>query len=105
MPRVTEIANSGSVSHNGVTDDNDIATATNVIVASNITFTLSITNSGDADALNVVIKDTLLAGVEIVDNPDGGTISGNTITWDLGTVAANSGASVSVTVQTLHPSP
>ena len=100
-----DITNVSSVSHNGATDAQDSVTAVDVVVASNITYSLIVTNGGDADAANVEIVDTLPAGLAVVNNPDGGLVIGNTITWNLGTVAAQSTATVSVTVQTLHLTP
>ncbi|MCH2517811.1 MAG: hypothetical protein MK210_06365 [Dehalococcoidia bacterium] len=50
----------------------------------------------------MTLVDTLAAGMTIVANPAGGTLVGNVITWNLGTVAANSSTTVSVTVQTTN---
>jgi uncharacterized repeat protein (TIGR01451 family) len=49
----------------------------NVIIGSEIVYTLTVSNTGDAAAKDIVLADTLPSGVTIVDNPDGGTISGN----------------------------
>lgn len=73
---------------------NDLAVGTNLI------FTIQVTNQGPADALQTVLTDTLPAGLAIVSTlPSAGTLSqaANTITWNLGTLAANSGATLGIT--------
>ena len=77
--------------------------ADTVVVASDISYTLTVTNSGDADATGVVITDTLPLGVAVTANPDAGIVAGNSITWNIGTVVAGGSATVSVTVQTQNP--
>ena len=77
--------------------------ADTVVVASDISYTLTVTNSGDADATGVVITDTLPLDVAVTANPDAGIVAGNSITWNIGTVVAGGSATVSVTVQTQNP--
>jgi large repetitive protein len=50
----------------------------------NVTFTLTIVNSGPIDANNVVVKDYLPAGMTW---SSGGAHSGGTVTWNVGTLA------------------
>ena len=76
-----------------------------VVEATEITYTLKVTNTGDADATGVTLVDTLPAGLKIISISDDGKFneSDSTIKWDLGTVAGNIGTvSVSVTVQTTN---
>ena len=116
--------NSATVSADLGSDATNSTGDLTVVVASNITYTLKVDNNGDADAENVTIVDTLPAGLRVVANPDGGIITTSTegidtITWNVGTVAAQGTiadgtvtgtpagtpldtVTVSVTVQTLH---
>jgi uncharacterized repeat protein (TIGR01451 family) len=72
-----------------------------VVSTTQITYTLVVTNTGTADATEVVLVDTLPDGVTVVDNPNGGNISGNKVTWDLGVILAGGGtAEVTLTVET-----
>jgi uncharacterized repeat protein (TIGR01451 family) len=62
-----------------------------------ITYTVTATNSGADPATGVVVKDTLPAGVTLVD-ADGGTVVGNEITWNVGNLAAAASVSFDVVV-------
>lgn len=73
----------------------------------NFTYTLAVTNNGPADALNVVVTDTLPAGVNYVSgsvNAPGATCSenGGTVTCNMGNIA-NTG-SVNATIEVTAPS-
>ena len=72
-----------------------------MVTATVITYTLRVTNNGDADAENVTLTDIVPAGTTVSDNPDSGditTVAGQ-ISWTLGTIAANGGfAEVSFSV-------
>jgi len=66
----------------------------------NITYTLSYDNQNPNDVTGVTITDALpLTYVDFVSASDGGTLSGNIVTWDIGTVATGTSGSVTVTVQ------
>ena len=70
-----------------------------VNVGGNIVYTITYENKGSADATGVVISDTVPAGTTFVSATGGGTESGGVVTWNLGTVAKNSGPlTVSFTV-------
>lgn len=54
-----------------------------------LTYTLQATNLGAVAGQNVVITDTLPAGVTFVASPDGCTAAGNVFTCNIGTLASN----------------
>jgi uncharacterized repeat protein (TIGR01451 family) len=54
---------------------------TNVVAATNLTYTLTLTNLGPSTASNVVASDTLPAGVTFVSASAGGTHSNGIVTW------------------------
>ena len=110
VPVTANIANSGAVSHGGVSDDTDSATACGIVVATDITFTLSVTNSGDADAGPVVIVDTLPSTVTIIATTNNSVnglnqatigVLGQAVTWSFSNIAAGETVTVTVTVRTL----
>lgn len=65
-----------------------------------VTFTINYQNTSSSNATNAVITDVVPAGSTLVSGSisNGGTVSGNTITWNLGTVAGNAAGSVSFNV-------
>lgn len=88
----TATATNGSPASDSTSDD--------VVAHTQVTYTLTVTNSGDADGTSVALVDTLPEGITVIANPDGGKVVDDVITWNLGTVAAGASTSVSVTVQT-----
>ncbi len=73
------------------------------IVGSNVTFTITVTNSGPNDATNVVVNDFLPAGLTYVSNDGGASNSGGTVTWTLPTLATGATATINI-VATVNPS-
>jgi len=76
---------------------------TQASIGDQITYTLSYNNGGNADAHNVVISDDLPPGTTFVScsQTPPCTTSGNPVTsvsWSIGTVAAGTGGSVTLTV-------
>ena len=71
-----------------------------VTVGDEVTYTITVKNTGDADAENVVITDTLPAGVTYVSITGSGDYDADTrtVTWEIGTLAEDNEASVTVTV-------
>ena len=84
---------------------NDEAPATPILVdaGDTITYSLTVSNNGKAAAKDVVVKDPVPEGLELVENSisDGGTVKDGVITWNLGTLSA--GASKSVTFKVTVP--
>ncbi len=75
------------------------ADKTQITSGGTITYTLTYSNTGAAEATNVVITETVPAGTSFV-SCTGGCDSTNlpTVIWNIGTVAAGGGGSVTMTV-------
>lgn len=77
-------------------------TNSSVFVDQNASFLLTVTNYGPSDSTNVLVTDTLPLGTIIVStNLTQGTVlrSGSTLIWNVGNLALNAGAAMTVTVQ------
>ncbi len=65
-----------------------------------VSYTLTYSNSGPVNGVNVVLKDFLPAYVTVVTNTlSGGTLASNTISWNLGTVGSRTGGTKSFQVR------
>ncbi len=65
-----------------------------------ITYTITYENVGTGDAANVKVTDTIPADVTFVSStPTYTSVSGNTYTWDIGTVTAGSSGTITITVK------
>ncbi|WP_222932384.1 IPTL-CTERM sorting domain-containing protein [Allochromatium humboldtianum] len=73
------------------------ASAVSVAPGGSVTWTITYKNYGTAAASGVVVTDTLPAGLNYASNTGGGTHSNGVVTWNIGTVAANTTGSVTVT--------
>jgi uncharacterized repeat protein (TIGR01451 family)/fimbrial isopeptide formation D2 family protein len=62
------------------------------------TFTLTVNNTGDADAQNTMLEDTVPAGMQFVSATDGGVLQGATVVWNLGTIPAGGTKTVTLTL-------
>ncbi|HXG55199.1 MAG TPA: tandem-95 repeat protein [Vicinamibacterales bacterium] len=62
-------------------------------------YVLGYANTGTASATGVVIQDTLPGGLTFISADTGGTNTGGTVTWNLGTVAAGASGTVGVRVR------
>lgn len=77
-----------------------------VVVGSNLTFVLTITNFGPNIATNVVVNDALPANVTVVSTtPSQGTVSqtGNNLIWNAGSLVVSGNATLTVVVQSANP--
>lgn len=63
-----------------------------------VTYTFDWSNTSGTSAGNAVLRYTLPAGVQYVSSTNGGTLSGSTVTWNLGTINNGGAGSRSVTV-------
>jgi uncharacterized repeat protein (TIGR01451 family)/uncharacterized delta-60 repeat protein len=71
-----------------------------VIVTSNLTYVISVTNAGPSTATNVTVSDVLPAGVAYVQSSAGGSYSTNTgaVTFNLGSLPMNGVTNFSLVV-------
>src|SRR5206468_3822336 len=74
-----------------------------VNAGSNITYTLSYSNTGNANATGVVIADTIPANTSFVSATGGGTLAAGVVTWNIGALAAGGSGSVQLVVQVASP--
>ena len=72
-----------------------------MFVGSQLTFTLTATNSGDAPLTGVTITDSIPTGMTYVSSSPTGTVSddGTDVTWDIGSLALSAETSVTVTLE------
>ncbi len=76
------------------------------LVSDTITYQLTWRNIGTAPAANVVVRDTLPAGLAFVSaTPAPSSVSGQVLTWNLGTQAAGASGTISVQAQVLMSAP
>jgi uncharacterized repeat protein (TIGR01451 family) len=62
----------------------------------NATYDIKVSNTGDTPLTGVVVTDTAPAGTTVVSASAGGTVSGNTVTWNVGELGAGQEKSFSV---------
>jgi uncharacterized repeat protein (TIGR01451 family) len=75
------------------------ASAHAVVLGDQVTWTLVATNSGSAEAHDVVVTDTLPEGLELVSTVPAGALVGGS--WNVGTLAANGGSkTLTITTRT-----
>jgi len=67
-------------------------------VGRDLDYSVTVRNTGDGPARDVVVTDTLPAGVSFVSASDGGSASGNSIVWNIGTLEPNAARTVNATV-------
>ena len=81
--------------------------STNTIaVASNLVFVVGVTNYGPSTASNVYVTDNLPLNADFITNTvtKGSVIhSGSQLTWNVGVLATNQGASMTITVRSPSP--
>jgi uncharacterized repeat protein (TIGR01451 family) len=64
-----------------------------------ITYTVTVSNSGDIAAMNVRVRDPIPAGTELVSAANGGTVSGGAVSWTIPRIDPGMSFSVSFTVR------
>src|SRR5207245_1078567 len=74
-----------------------------VAAGNNVTYTISYSNTGNANATNTVISDTVPANTTFVSATGGGTLAGGVVTWNIGLLGAGSSTSVQLVVKVNSP--
>jgi uncharacterized repeat protein (TIGR01451 family) len=59
-------------------------------------YTITVSNTGDEVAQNTVLEDTIPSGVSDVSVSDGGSVTGNMATWQLGNLAPDTSKTVTI---------
>ena len=74
---------------------------TAIFVGNQVTYTITATNTGEAPLTDVTITDTFAAGMSYVASNPEGTLSedGQVVTWEVGDLAQDATATVTITVQ------
>jgi len=81
-----------------ILDITKTASPSDVLVGDNVTFTITVTNKGDANATNANITDVLDKAFKYVSSTPKASVSGQNITWNIGKIAPGKSVSVNVTV-------
>ncbi len=69
------------------------------LLNANFDYTITVTNNGDGAATGATVVDTLPAGLTYVSSDPAGTASGSTVTWNVGELAPDDSATVTLTVR------
>ncbi|HEV7508167.1 MAG TPA: proprotein convertase P-domain-containing protein [Thermoanaerobaculia bacterium] len=80
-----------------------LTTTGTIHVGDNVTFALTVTNNGPSNATNVVVTDTLPAGLTYVSNSCGASFASPTLTWTIPALASGASASCNLTVMVNQP--
>ena len=62
-------------------------------------YTITVTNNGDGEATGTSVADTLPAGLEYVSSDPTATVSGSTVTWNVGTLDPAGSSELTLTVK------
>src|SRR5207249_3983809 len=73
-----------------------------VAAGANLTYTLSYTNTGNANATAILLTNTIPANTAFV-SAGSGTLSGSVVTWSIGSLAAGASGSVQLVVRVTTP--
>ena len=76
-----------------------------VLVGETVTYTLSVFNANNHEAMGVALTDTLPANTTLVSADGGGTLSGGAVTWPPFTLAPGATATRSLTLQVSESTP
>src|SRR2546428_11396252 len=76
-----------------------------VAAGGNLTYALSYSNTGNANATGVVLTDTVPANTTFVSATAGGSLASGVVTWSVGNLAAGASGSVQMVVRVKSPLP
>ena len=63
-----------------------------------VNFTITVANTGDAAAVDAVVKDPIPAGATFVSATEGGKVDAGAVVWNLGTLAPGASKTVNVSL-------
>ncbi|MFW6065973.1 MAG: DUF7507 domain-containing protein [Planctomycetota bacterium] len=69
------------------------------LVGRTLTYTITVTNNGDADARNLQVVDTLPSGTTFSEASHNGSYANGKVTWELGTLEVGDSVEVTVTCE------
>src|SRR5206468_594904 len=95
---ITTTVSSAPVLNIGKTDAPDPVNA-----GSDITYTISYSNTGNMNATGVVIGDTVPANTGFVSATGGGTLAAGVVTWNIGALATGASRTVQLVVAVASP--
>jgi len=72
-----------------------------VFIGRNVTYTITLENTGDATSANTVVTDMIDAKTQFVSASDGGVFEGGKVMWNVGSLAADASKELTVTVKPL----
>lgn len=70
-----------------------------VLAGVNFDYRIVVSNPSQVDAKDIVVTDNIPSGLSYVSSSPAGTASGNTVTWNLGTVAPGTDKTITLTVK------
>ncbi|MCH7415938.1 DUF11 domain-containing protein, partial [Belliella sp. R4-6] len=76
------------------------AASATVLAGENISYTITVSNNGPSDALDVMVSDMLPAGTTFVSADNGGMNDSGTVNWNLGTLAAGGSVELNLILST-----
>ncbi len=76
-------------------------TATSVMPGDNITYTVTVSNTGTATANNVSIKDIFPTGLVLITGPAGSSVMGNMVLWNEATIGTGQSKTYTLTFKAL----
>jgi len=98
-PDLTAEASMSTIVRQPVLDISKTASRQKVYLGQNVVFSITVANKGDAPAKDTVIKDVVPAGSSFQAASDGGQLSQNTVTWNIGTLRPDESKKVTLTVR------
>lgn len=75
----------------------DVSGPSKIFVTKNADYKVSVQNSGDADSANTSVMATIPSGMQFVSASNGGSGSGNSVVWNIGTLEAGKSVSLDAT--------
>jgi uncharacterized repeat protein (TIGR01451 family) len=72
-------------------------------VGTDLTYSLTVTNTGELEARDIQVVDILPPGMEYVSSDPAGTVQGGRVTWSLGSLSAGGSTAVSLVLRASQP--